>query len=173
MKKKNFTKKSKYKKLVSHKIKSTKNKFENIKSKYIVQKIFENLTEKKTLKIIRRNKILHNNLEISIDNYKKFSQIEIEITPEENKYGKFININKNEDIYFHIYFNEGTKEIKKNYSNENEKIKKIKIIIDYPVVSFNSLFKECDCIKSISFIKFNRSNINNMSNMFYRCRSLT
>ena len=113
MKKMNFTKKSKYKKLLSHKIKSTKNKFENIKSKYIVQKIFENLTEKKTLKLIRQNKILHNNLEISIDNYKKFSQIEIEITPEENKYGKFININKNEDIYFHIYFNDGTKEIKK------------------------------------------------------------
>ena len=82
----NFKKKSKKKKIGLYKIKLRKNKFENIKSKYIVQKIFENLTEKKTFKIIRLNKKLHYNLEINIDNYKIYNQIEIEIIPEQNKY---------------------------------------------------------------------------------------
>ena len=82
MNKMNFKKKGKNRKIGLYKIKSKKNKFQHIKSKYIVQKIFENLTEKKTFKIIRSNNLLHNNLEINEDNYKKYNQIEIEITPE-------------------------------------------------------------------------------------------
>ena len=44
--------------------------------------------------------------------------------------------------------------MKRNYINTNEKIKKIKIIIDYQVKSFKNLFYFCDCIESIYFDKF-------------------
>ena len=113
-------------------------------------------------------------LEININDYKKYSSIEIEIKPVNNKYGKFININDNEEIYYHIYFNNNEEEIKRNYINEDEdeEIKTIKIIIDYQVMSFEDLFSDCICIKSINFTKFYRNNINDMSEMFSRCSFL-
>ena len=49
---------------------------------------------------------------------------------------------------------------------------KIKIIIDYNVKSLSGLFKKCECIKIINFIKFNKTDINNMSCMFLGCSSL-
>ena len=42
---------------------------------------------------------------------------------------------------------------------ENEKSNKIKIIIDYKIKSFKSLFEKCKYINSIIFKKFNRINI--------------
>ena len=43
---------------------------------------------------------------------------------------------KNE-LYFHIDFNDNNeKEMKRNYLNENENVKEIKIIIDYQIKSF-------------------------------------
>ena len=80
-------------------------------------------------------------INININDYKEYSElIEIEIKLVKNKYGKFINI-KDEDIkYYHIFFNNNREEIKKNYINENEKIKIIKIIIDYQIKSFKVLF---------------------------------
>ena len=61
---------------------------------------------------------------------------------------------------------------KKNYFVKDDKISKIKIIIDNEVESFESLFAECYCIESISFKNFYRKNINNMSYMFNQCSSL-
>ena len=55
---------------------------------------------------------------------------------------------------------------------KNEKVKKIKIIIDYQVKSFKDLFYYSNCIESIFFKKFYRNNITNMSWMFYKCSSL-
>ena len=112
-------------------------------------------------------------INININDYKEYSElIEIEIKLVKNKYGKFINI-KDEDIkYYYIFFNNNREEIKKNYINENEKIKIIKIIIDYQIKSFKVLFDNCICIESIYFKKFYRNNINNMSQMFYECSSL-
>ena len=40
-----------------------------------------------------------------------------------------ININNENKIYFHIYFNNNKKEIKRNYLKALENIEKIKIII--------------------------------------------
>ena len=34
-----------------------------------------------------------------------YSSIEIEIKPAKNKYVDFMNIKKNNEIYYHIYFN--------------------------------------------------------------------
>ena len=56
-------------------------------------------------------------MNIGIKDYKEYSEIystiEIEIKPVNNKYGTFININKEKEIYFHIYFNNNKEEIKK------------------------------------------------------------
>ena len=65
-------------------------------------------------------------------------------------------------MYFHIYFHNNNEEIKRNYLNENENVKKIKIIIDYQIKSFENLFKICKCVEYIYFKKFYRNNINNM-----------
>ena len=75
--------------------------------------------------------------------------------------------------YYHIYFNDNKEEIKNKYRIEQEdKVTKIKIIIDNQVTSFRKLFFNCKCIESIKFKKFYRNNITNMSHMFFQCSSL-
>ena len=71
----------------------TNNIFENVKSKYILQHIFKYLNETTFLKIIKHNKYLHNNLEITINNYINHLKIEIELELyPEKKYIEFINL---------------------------------------------------------------------------------
>ena len=141
---------------------NSKNYFDNLKSDYFIQKVFENIKRNKSLKIIKYNKKIQNRLNINIKDYKEYSEIytsiEIEIIPIENKYGKFINI-EGDESYYHIYFNDDKKEIKKYSINEDDTISKIKIIIDYQIKSFKNLFYYCDCIESINFKKFHRNNI--------------
>ena len=148
---------------------------DKIRSPYILQNIFSIVRNfKRKLEIVRYNKYLQRRLGVDINQYKMFAIIEIELIPAKNKYGKFININnQEEEQYFHIYFNDSNEEINRNYLLENEKINKIKIIIDFKVTSFYELFSYCECIESISFTNFYRKNINNMSFMFYKCTSLT
>ena len=144
-----------------------------IKSKYILKKIFYNIKEYKYLKIIKYNKKLQNRLNISINDYKKLLQLELEIIPVKNKKGNFININnKEEEKYYQIFFNDDKIPKKRYYIHKKDKITKIKIIIDYQIQSFNEIFNFSDCIESITFIKFNPNNINNMNSMFYECSSL-
>ena len=98
------------------KIKS-KNKFINLKSDYFIQKLFDNIQKKISLKIIKCNIYIQKRLNININNYKdfseKFSSIELEIIPIQNKYGPFINIKEKDKKYFHIYFNDKKKKLKK------------------------------------------------------------
>ena len=54
---------------------------------------------------------------------------------------------------------------------EKEKVN-IKIIIDYQVKSFKQLFYCCKIIRAITFKKFYRINISDMSCMFAGCSSL-
>ena len=150
---------------------------ENIKSRYILSKIYDNMSIKKKLEIVKYNKNVQNRLNLGVKDYKEYSEtftpIEIEIIPTKDKCGQFININENEKSYFHIYFNDNKKEIKNKYRiNKEDKVTKIKLIIDYQVKSFEKLFEYCDCIESINFKKFYRNNINNMIKMFYECSSL-
>jgi len=146
----------------------------DIKSKYILEKVFNNIQKHKLLKIIKYNKKIQKLLNLNSDDYKEYSMIEIEIIPVENKSGKFINLIDNDDkIYYHIYFNNNTKkEIKEYYLKEKDKVKNIKIRIDYQVKSFFKLFEYCGCIEIINFKTFYRSNIINMSNIFYNCKNL-
>ena len=124
---------------------------------------------------MRYNKNLKKILNLNINDYKeyseKYSSIEIEIKPVNNKSGKFINIEEEDEKYYHIYFNNNKEEIKRNYINKDE-IKIIKIIIDYKIESLENLFLYCKCIESINFKKFYRKNVTYMRDMFYWCFSL-
>ena len=130
------------------KIKS-KSSFENLKSDYFLQRIFDNMIKYKFLNIIKYNKKLQKRLNLNINDYKEYSYIEIELKIDEYKYGKFINISNEEKKYYHIYFDNSKEEIKRNYLNDNENVKKIKIKIDYEIKSFKDLFYYIDCISSI------------------------
>ena len=145
----------------------------NIKSIYILEKIFDNIPINKRLKIIQYNKKTQKKLCLSINDYSQlYLPIEIEIKPTINKYGKFINIKKDNEKYYHIYFDGKSKEINRYYLSAEEKVNKIKILIDHQVKSFKSMFSYCKLIKSIFFKNFYRTNITNMSFMFYECSSL-
>ena len=142
--------------------------------------------KKKKLEIVKYNKRIQNRLNLSIKDYKEYSEtftpIEIEIIPTNyNLYRIFININENDKLYYHIYFNDNKEEIKnkhrikedlfgltKNeyYIEEEDKVTKIKIIIDCQVKSLKKLFEYCRCIESINFKKFYRNNITDMGEMF-------
>ena len=67
---------------------------DNIKSRYILSKIYDNMTKKKKLEIIKYNKKIQNRLNLDVKDYKEHCEIEIEIIPTKGKYGKFININE-------------------------------------------------------------------------------
>ena len=135
----------------------SKDIFKNLKNDYFLQKLFDYLLKKKSLDIIKYNKNIKERINISIKDYKEYSEIyssiEIELKPVNNKYGEFINMNENE-TYYHIYFNDNKEEIKRNYLKENENVDKLKIIIDYQVKSFEELFSNCECIEYIYFKKF-------------------
>ena len=160
---------------------------ENIKSRYILSKIYNNITIKKKLKIVKCNNKIQNRLNLSIKDYKEYyDEIEIEIIPKKSKYGEFIKVDENDKLYYHIYFNDNKKEIKNKYRikeedgvikheyyiEEEDKVTKIEIIIDYQVKSFQKLFYKCYCIESINFKKFYRNNISDMSWIFCDCSSL-
>ena len=61
-----------------------------------MQKLFDNMKKRISLKIIKCNMNIQKRLNVNINNYKdfseKFSSIELEIIPIENKYGPFIKI---------------------------------------------------------------------------------
>ena len=88
---------------------------------------------------MKYNKKLQKRLNISINEYKEYSEIEIELKLADGKYGEYINIPDEEKEYYHIYFDNSNKEVIRNYLEKNEKVKKIKIIIDYQVKSFKEL----------------------------------
>ena len=183
----------------------------NIKSKYILKKIFDNIQQIQLLNIIRYNKTIQSKLDITINDYKLNAKIEIEVIPMEKKENeeieidnyfddkeniyeyveekfirplmdelrkkkekKFINVTENESNY-HIYFNDDKEEIKRkkrDYILVCYNITKIRIIIDNGVKSLSGLFRGCDIIKKISFIKFNIADIETMDRLFDGCSSL-
>ena len=149
-------------------------KLKNIKSNFILSKIYGNLEKKKKLDIVKYNKKLQNRLNLNIKNYEECSSIKIEIIPTKDKYGRFINLsNKVDRLYYHIFFNDNEEEIKNKYEIKKEdKVERIKIIIDYQVKSFKNLFYECTCIESINFKNFYRNNVIDMSGLFFGCSSL-
>ena len=148
-------------------------KFKKFENKDTLETVLNILSKKKLLNIVKYNKSIKERLNINNNDYKEFDEIEIEVTPVKNKYGKFINMKKEEESYYHIYFNNNKEdEIKRNYLIENDKVTNINIIIDYNVKSFHKLFEWCECIESLNFKRFNRGDIVNMESMFYECTAL-
>ena len=131
-------------KLEINQIKS-KDKFDNLKSDYFLEKLFNNLKKKRTFDILKYNKNLKKRINITINDYKKYaekySSIEIEIKPvDNNEYGKFINI-KEEKKYYHIYFTYNKEEINRDFIWKYEGMNRIiKIIINYQIKSLENLF---------------------------------
>ena len=133
--------------------------FDNLKNKYILHIIFDYMKKNKSLKFMKYNKQLQNRLNLSIRDYKDYSElyspIEIELKFAENehyKYEKFINISDKDNDYYHIYFDNSNQEIKRTYFEEEENVSTIKIIIDSQIKSFKELFKDSKSISSISYV---------------------
>ena len=146
----------------------TKEIFDNLKNDYFLQKLFCLIETRRKLEIIKYNTNIKKRINININDYKEYSLIEIDIFPVNNEYGEFIKI-KDKPEYYHIYFNNNNEEMKRNYLYQDDKITKIKIIIDYQIKSFKKLFYNCECIEYINFTKFFRTNITDMSYMFCGC----
>ena len=118
------------------KIKKEDNKIKNIKSRFILKKIFDNLETKKKLSLIKLNKNIMERLNINIKDYNEYFETEIEINPDNDEIfcSNIINIDdESSRKYYHIYFDDNKEEIQRNYFTSDEKIKIIKIIIDYPI----------------------------------------
>ena len=140
-------------------------------------------------------------MNLTIENYKYYNKIVADIIPHDeirkNKrliWNEFYEKNKN---FIQIFFNNNEKEeIKRNYLNENEKVEKIKIIIDHQIKSFGNVFKQANGIKKlklksyksvkdldymfevaymieeINLSNFNTENVTNMREMFTECKNL-
>ena len=101
------------------------NYFQNIKNDYVLRHIFNHLSKNKLFQIIKYNKYIQKRLEININDYKDFKKIIILITPiniEDENY--FINISDEQKDYYHIYFNNDTKESKNDYFTEDDDVQK-------------------------------------------------
>ena len=153
----------------------TANYLKDLSNKYLLKEIFSHIEQKQAFEIVHYNKSLQEKLDLGLNDYKTYKNIEIELIPKYTSFNKFINILSKEDYsLIHIYFdNDFTHEIKRTYLTKEEKnIKKIKIILEKEFNSFKGLFENCECIEKIIFIKLNRKDITDMSHMFSGCTSL-
>ena len=150
--------------------------FKQLKYDIILNKIYDNIKKKRVLEIIKYNKDIQKRLNLSVNDYKEFSEnyssIEMEVIPTKNATGKFIIISDEDKPYYHIYFNEDKTEVKTYELPEGHNVSKIKIIIDYQVTSLEYLFEWIECIEYISFKKFFRNNIIKMNSLFFGCGAL-
>ena len=142
-----------------------------IKSKFVIKKITKNLAQKRLLQLMKYNKKIQEKLDISINDYREYNQIEFKLYPNDkigNIFLNSINMDKNN---IHIYINHDKIE-NGSIIEHNDIIKKIKLVIDPEIKSLSSLFNGFDNIDYIECIKFNRKDIIDMSKMFYGCKNL-
>ena len=141
--------------------------FDNIKSKYIVKQIFDNLPRNILLKIILRNKKLQQRVDVNIKDYIEYSYVIIDIEPAQNVYGRFINIINEEDKkYFKIYFDGKNEEINRTILYKNERVQNIRILIKSNMKNFTRLFEKCKCVESIKIQYLKQRNYYEMNKMF-------
>ena len=147
----------------------------SIKSNHILGKIIKEYIKKNIyLNIICHNKYLQSRLKISNKTYEECSQIIFELIPinqlfKEKNY--IVNPRGNETL-FHIYINESNNEFNRFYITPEDKVNKIKVLIDYKIFSIYELFKDCDCLKEIKLTQFYRKGFNDLSKMFNGCSKL-
>ena len=115
---------------------------------------------------------MQNRLEFTIKDYRELAKIEIEIITFKYEYGPFFNFNKELSSFYHEYCDDCKEEKlykRLHFFDEDSNLKKITLIIDCEIKSLKGLFKNRKNIEKINFIKFNRNDINDMSEMFYNC----
>jgi len=149
---------------------------EGIKNVYVLQRIFKYIPEGQYLKILNHNKKMQKRLKISLEDFKNnLNQMIIEMKSKNNASINNLKLNFiGEPNKLHIYSVEENKDINKNGNISGEAIK-IRLVIDYDkkMNLLKGLFKSCTDIETLSFIKFNRRDILDMSDMFMNCESLT
>ena len=135
------------------------NLLKKLRSRYILSQIFDNVNQITKLKLINYNNYLLKSLNIKLKDYKKaYSVIEIEIIPSDNIYGDFIRIyNPKAKNNYRIYFDDKKLENIRTEITEEDKVKKIRVVINNKIKSFYQLFLNCKCIHKIKFTKFNRN----------------
>ena len=154
-------------------ISNPKHLLKKIRCKYIQIQILQHLNRINFIHIFQYNKKYQKLFDIKKEEYKKESyKIEIEIIPLNNKNLKFINIRQGHKAYFKIYFNDSHKEINTTKISKTDKVKKIKIEIDYKNNFLFGLFSECKYIKKINFLRFNSliwkgERISSFTNSYY------
>ena len=149
-----------------------------IRCKYILEKIMKkHLDEKVCLKLVKYNKDLQRKLNIKKIDYINFSErVIIDLYPKnelERGQHPFINIKENKRQYFHIYFDNNIIEERRTYITENDRVNRIRVIIENEINSFAKLFWLCKCIKRINFVKCDNKKITNLDSIFMHCLFLT
>ena len=144
-----------------------------IKSQFILKLIMNvYLREKKKLKISHGNQFLINKLNIFPVDYEFFKEIIIKIKLDQpyNEFGRFLQNSyyKNKDK-ISIYLDQ--QKIEKNYLDLTQRGKTITLIIG-AMTDLKDLFKGDDQIQEIIFVKYNRTDIKNISGIFCDCKSL-
>ena len=143
---------------------SITNSLLNVNSKYILELIFNNLSQRKLLNIIRYSNKLQNELNKTIvDYYEEYSKIVImELT---------LSIPQSEKLYpnlyeYDIYINGNKEEFKKGYFDSEDNGKTI-TIKKYSVSYFPlKLFHDWKYVEKFDIIKFQRPKIKDASFMF-------
>ena len=144
----------------------------NIKSEYMLKKVFNYLDLIKLLNLIKKSKLYQNKLNKDINSYKdEHLKIEIEIIPARSALIIFINDNI-KNLNYHFYINDKKEKYKRNHLLRMDNAEKIKVVIKKFDKSLKGLFQNCIYIKKITFTKFNRNDIEDMSYMFDGCESL-
>ena len=105
----------------------------NIKSDFILKKIINFMKRSKLLEILKYNKKLQKRVNLTIHDYIEHSQlyssIEIELKPIDKYNDKFINVSDKDRAYYHIYFDDSSSEVKRNYLKVKDNARTIKIIL--------------------------------------------
>ena len=144
----------------------------NIRSEYIMKKVFNLLDLNRLLILIKPSKLYQKKLNKDINSYKdEYLKIVIDIIPVKSNLVSFINDNIIKDNY-HFYINDKKEEFNRNYLLRMDNAKKIRIVIDKNEKSLKGIFQNCVYLKKITFTKFNRSDIDDMSYLFDGCDGL-
>ena len=135
--------------------------------------IFKHLTLKIGMDIIKYNKNLKDNLGYSTDMYKNYYSIMFEIIPKNNitQKSRFINFDP-ECLDITLINDNNQIKIHRNYLQQDDKAKMIKITLKTKTKTLKNLFFDSDCIKEIRFKRFYRNDIIDISGMFMNCKNI-
>ena len=113
-----------------------------------------------------------NNNEININENEQIIKIKYKKNINDLKFKVFNEINYINKNNIKISIENENKEFKEEFNNLKEGTYNIIIKINQTITNCEDMFKNCENIIEINFIKFDTKDVNNMSFMFYNCSSL-